>query len=149
MRAVVQRVSRARVVVEGRTTGQIASGLLVPLGVARGDTAEQAAYLAEKIAHLRIFDDEQGKMNRSLLEAGGAALVVSQFTLYGDARGQRRPSFIQAAPPEEAARLYEEFVTCLGALGVRVETGVFQARMTVELTNDGPVTILLDSEKLF
>ncbi|PYU17297.1 MAG: D-tyrosyl-tRNA(Tyr) deacylase [Acidobacteria bacterium] len=149
MRAVVQRVSRARVVVEGRTTGQIASGLLVLLGVARGDTAEQAAYLAEKIAHLRIFDDEQGKMNRSLLEAGGAALVVSQFTLYGDARGQRRPSFIQAAPPEEAARLYEEFVTCLGALGVRVETGVFQARMTVELTNDGPVTILLDSEKLF
>jgi len=149
MRAVVQRVSRARVVVEGRTTGQIASGLLVLLGVARGDTAEQAAYLAEKIAHLRIFDDEQGKMNRSLLEAGGAALVVAQFTLYGDARGQRRPSFIQAAPPEEAARLYEEFVTCLGALGVRVETGVFQARMTVELTNDGPVTILLDSEKLF
>ncbi len=149
MRAVVQRVSRARVVVEGRTTGQIASGLLVLLGVARGDTAEQAAYLAEKIAHLRIFDDEQGKMNRSLLEVGGAALVVSQFTLYGDARGQRRPSFIQAAPPEEAARLYEEFVTCLGALGVRVETGVFQARMTVELTNDGPVTILLDSEKLF
>jgi len=149
MRAVVQRVSRARVVVEGRTTGQIASGLLVLLGVARGDTAEQAAYLAEKIAHLRIFDDEQGKMNRSLLEAGGAALVVSQFTLYGDARGQRRPSFIQAAPPEEAARLYEEFVSCLGALGVRVETGVFQARMTVELTNDGPVTILLDSEKLF
>jgi D-tyrosyl-tRNA(Tyr) deacylase len=149
MRAVVQRVSRARVVIEGRTTGQIASGLLVLLGVARGDTAEQAAYLAEKIAHLRIFDDEQGKMNRSLLEAGGAALVVSQFTLYGDARGQRRPSFIQAAPPEEAARLYEEFVTCLGALGVRVETGVFQARMTVELTNDGPVTILLDSEKLF
>src|SRR2546422_11248316 len=115
MRAVVQRVSRARVVVEGRTTGQIASGLLVLLGVARGDTAEQAAYLAEKIAHLRIFDDEQGKMNRSLLEAGGAALVVSQFTLYGDARGQRRPSFIQAAPPEEAARLYEEFVSCLGA----------------------------------
>ena len=149
MRAVVQRVSRARVVVEGRTTGQIASGLLVLLGVARGDTAEQAAYLAEKIAHLRIFDDEQGKMNRSLLEVGGAALVVSQFTLYGDARGQRRPSFIQAAPPEEAARLYEEFVTCLRALGVRVETGVFQARMTVELTNDGPVTILLDSEKLF
>ena len=149
MRAVVQRVSRARVVVEGRTTGQIASGLLVFLGVGRSDTAEQAAYLAEKIAHLRIFDDEQGKMNRSLLEAGGAALVVSQFTLYGDARGQRRPSFIQAAPPEEAARLYEEFVTCLGALGVRVETGVFQARMTVELTNDGPVTILLDSEKLF
>ncbi len=149
MRAVVQRVSRARVVVEGRTTGQIASGLLVFLGVGRGDTAEQAAYLAEKIAHLRIFDDEQGKMNRSLLEAGGAALVVSQFTLYGDARGQRRPSFIQAAPPEEAARLYEEFVSCLGALGVRVETGVFQARMAVELTNDGPVTILLDSEKLF
>lgn len=149
MRAVVQRVGRARVVIQGRTTGQIASGLLVLLGVGRSDTAEQAAYLAEKVAHLRIFDDEQGKMNRSLVETGGAALVVSQFTLYGDARGQRRPSFIQAAPPEEAARLYEEFVRCLGALGVRVETGVFQARMAVELTNDGPVTILLDSEKLF
>ncbi len=149
MRAVVQRVSRARVVVEGNTAGGIASGLVVLLGVGRGDTVESAAYLAEKIAHLRIFDDDQGKMNRSLLETGGAALVVSQFTLYGDARGQRRPSFIQAATPEEANRFYEEFVQRLRALGVRVETGIFQARMAVELINEGPVTILLDSEKLF
>ncbi len=149
MRAVVQRVSRARVVVEGRVTGEIAAGVVVLLGVGRTDTPESAAYLAEKTAHLRIFDDDQGKMNRSLLETGGAALVVSQFTLYGDARGQRRPSFIQAAPPEDANRLYEEFVRALRALGVRVETGVFQARMAVELSNDGPVTILLDSEKLF
>lgn len=149
MRAVVERVSRARAVVEARVSGEIGAGLVVLLGVGRGDTRESAAYLAEKIAHLRIFDDEQGKMNRSLLDTGGAALVVSQFTLYGDARGQRRPSFVKAAPPEEAARLYEEFVRCLGALGVRVATGVFQARMSVELSNDGPVTILLDSDKLF
>ncbi|MFY9584857.1 MAG: D-aminoacyl-tRNA deacylase [Candidatus Acidiferrales bacterium] len=149
MRAVVQRVSRARVVVEGRVTGEIAAGAVVLLGVGRTDTPESAAYLAEKTAHLRIFDDDQGKMNRSLLETGGAALVVSQFTLYGDARGQRRPSFIQAASPEDANRLYQEFVRALRALGVRVETGVFQARMAVELSNDGPVTILLDSEKLF
>lgn len=149
MRAVVQRVSRARVVVEGRVTGEIAAGLVVLVGVGRGDTAESAAYLAEKVVHLRIFDDDQGKMNRSLVDIGGAALVVSQFTLYGDARGQRRPSFIRAAPPEEGKRLYEEFVRALRALGVRVETGVFQARMEVELTNDGPVTILLDSDRLF
>jgi D-aminoacyl-tRNA deacylase len=149
LRAVVQRVSRARVVVEGRVSGEIAAGLVALLGVGRGDTAESAAYLAEKVAHLRIFDDDQGKMNRSLVETGGAALVVSQFTLYGDARGQRRPSFIQAAPPDEANRLYEEFVRALRALGVRVETGVFQTRMAVELTNDGPVTILLDSGKQF
>ncbi len=149
MRAVVQRVSRARVIVEERIAGEIAAGVVVLLGVGRGDTVESAAYLAEKVAHLRIFPDDQGKMNRSLAETGGAALVVSQFTLYGDARGQRRPSFLQAAPPEEGKRLYEEFVRALGALGVRVETGVFQAHMSVELTNDGPVTILLDSEKLF
>ncbi|MBI3669091.1 MAG: D-tyrosyl-tRNA(Tyr) deacylase [Acidobacteria bacterium] len=149
MRAVVQRVTRARVVVEERVAGEIAAGVVVLLGVGRGDTVESAAYLAEKVAHLRIFPDDQGKMNRSLAETGGAALVVSQFTLYGDARGQRRPSFLQAAPPEEGKRLYEEFVRALGALGVRVETGVFQAHMFVELTNDGPVTILLDSEKLF
>lgn len=149
MRAVVQRVSKARVVVEGRTTGEIGPGLLVLLGVGKNDTAAAAAGMAEKVAHLRIFADEQGKMNRSLLEAGGAALVVSQFTLYGDARGQRRPSFIAAAPPEEGNRLYEEFCRALRALGVRVETGVFQAHMAVELTNDGPVTILLDSDKLF
>jgi len=149
MRAVLQRVSHARVLVDGRVTGEIAAGLVVLLGVGQGDTTEAAAYLAEKTAHLRIFDDDQGKMNRSLLDVGGAALVVSQFTLYGDARGQRRPSFIRAAPPEEGKRLYEEFVRALRALGVRVETGVFQARMSVELSNDGPVTLLLDSEKQF
>ncbi len=149
MRAVVQRVSRARVVVEGRVVGEIAAGLAVLVGVGRGDMVESAAYLAEKVAHLRIFDDDEGRMNRSLIEMGGAALVVSQFTLYGDARGQRRPSFVKAAPPEEGKRLYEEFVRALGALGVRVETGVFQARMQVELANEGPVTILLDSEKQF
>ncbi len=149
MRAVLQRVSRARVVVDGRVTGEIGAGLVVLLGVGRGDTAESATYLAEKVSHLRIFDDEQGKMNRSLLDTGGAALVISQFTLYGDTRGQRRPSFIQAAPPEEANRLYDEFVRALRGQGVRVETGVFQARMAVELTNEGPVTILLDSEKAF
>jgi D-tyrosyl-tRNA(Tyr) deacylase len=146
---VVQRVSHAGVVVEGRVTGEIAAGLVVLLGVGRDDTGESAAYLAEKIAHLRIFDDDQGKMNRSLLETRGAALVVSQFTLYGDVRKGRRPSFDQAAPPAEASRLYEEFVRSLRGLGVRVETGVFQARMDLELTNDGPVTILLDSDKLF
>ena len=149
MRAVLQRVSHARVLVEGRVTGEIAAGLVILLGVGQGDTTEAAAYLAEKTAHLRIFDDDQGKMNRSLLDVGGAALVVSQFTLYGNARGQRRPSFIRAAPPEEGKRLYEEFVRALRALGVRVETGVFQARMSVELSNDGPVTLLLDSEKQF
>jgi D-tyrosyl-tRNA(Tyr) deacylase len=142
-------VRRARVLAEGRVTGEIGAGMFVLLGVGRGDTAASAAYLAEKIAHLRIFDDDQGKMNRSLLDAGGAALVVSQFTLYGDARGQRRPSFIAAAPPEEGKQLYEEFLRQLRALGLRVETGVFQARMEVELINDGPVTLLLDTEKLF
>jgi D-tyrosyl-tRNA(Tyr) deacylase len=149
MRAVVQRVSQARVVVDGRVTGEIGAGLLVLLGVGRNDTAETAAYMAEKVATLRIFADAQGKMNLSVLDAGGAALVVSQFTLYGDARGQRRPSYLQAAPPEDANRLYEEFVRELRARGLRVETGIFQARMAVELTNDGPVTILLDSDKAF
>ena len=124
-------------------------GLVVLLGVGKDDSPEAAAYLAEKTAHLRIFADSEGKMNRSLLDCGGAALVVSQFTLYGDARGQRRPGFTRAASPEEANRLYEEYVRVLRGLGVRVETGVFQAHMEVELTNDGPVTILLDSEKVF
>jgi len=149
MRAVVQRVSRARVVVEARVTGEIAAGFLVLLGVGRADTSETAAVMAEKIVNLRIFNDERGKMNRSLLDTGGAILVVSQFTLYGDARGGRRPSFIQAAAPEQGKSFYEEFVRAVAALGVRVETGVFQAHMSVELTNDGPVTILLDSDKLF
>ena len=147
MRAVVQRVTRARVTVDARVAGEISNGMVVLLGVGRQDTAESAAYLAEKIANLRIFPDEAGKMNRSLVETGGSALVVSQFTLYGDTRGGRRPSYTQAAPPEEANRLYEEFVRALCAYGIRVETGVFQAHMEVELVNDGPVTLLLDSEK--
>jgi D-tyrosyl-tRNA(Tyr) deacylase len=147
LRAVVQRVTRARVGVDARTVGEIQENLLVLLGVGRLDNSEAAQYLAEKIASLRIFNDDAGKMNRSLLDVGGSALVVSQFTLYADTRAGRRPSYIGAAPPEEANRLYEEFVGCLRSRGVRVETGVFQAHMSVELTNDGPVTILLDSEK--
>jgi D-aminoacyl-tRNA deacylase len=149
MRAVVQRVSRAKVTVEGRITGEIGAGLMVLLGVGREDSSAVAVSLAEKVANLRIFEDEQGKMNWSLLDVKGAALVVSQFTLYGDARGQRRPSFISAAPPEQAAALYEEFNKALRALGVTVATGIFQAMMSVELVNEGPVTILLDSDKTF
>jgi D-aminoacyl-tRNA deacylase len=149
VRAVIQRVRRARVTVEGDVSGQIASGVAVFLGVGRGDQAAAAAYLAEKTAHLRIFSDVQGKMNISLLESGGAALVVSQFTLYGDVRRGRRPAFDGAAPPAEANELYQEYVRCLRSLGVRVETGVFQKDMEVELVNDGPVTILLDSDKAF
>ena len=147
MRAVIQRVSRARVTVDSRVAGEIQMGMLILLGVGRDDTPEAAAYLAEKIANLRVFVDDAGKMNRSLVEISGSALVVSQFTLYGDTRGGRRPSYIQAAPPEDANQLYEEFVRRLRSFGVRVETGVFQAHMEVELVNDGPVTILLDSEK--
>lgn len=149
MRAVVQRVSRARVTVEGRVTGEIGAGLMVLLGVGREDTSAVASSMAEKVVNLRIFEDEQGKMNRSLLDVRGAALVVSQFTLYGDARGQRRPSFISAAPPDQASKLYEEFNAALRALGVTVATGIFQAMMSVELVNEGPVTILLDSNKTF
>jgi D-tyrosyl-tRNA(Tyr) deacylase len=147
LRAVVQRVTRARVTVDSRVAGEIQTGLLILLGVGREDNAESALYLAEKIANLRIFPDDAGKMNRSLVESGGSALVISQFTLYGDTRGGRRPSYIQAASPEIASRLYEEFVRCLRSFGVTVETGIFQAHMEVELVNDGPVTILLDSEK--
>jgi len=149
MRAVLQRVSRARVTVEGRVTGEIGAGLMVLLGVGRDDTSAVAASLAEKVANLRIFEDEQNKMNRSLLDVEGSALVVSQFTLYGDARGQRRPSFITAAPPEKAKQLYEEFTAALRGLGINVATGIFQAMMSVELVNEGPVTILLDSDKTF
>jgi D-tyrosyl-tRNA(Tyr) deacylase len=147
VRAVIQRVTRANVRVDARVAGEIGAGLLVLLGVSRADNPESAAYLAEKIVNLRIFSDPAGKMNLSLLDVGGSALVVSQFTLYGDTRGGRRPSYIQAAPPEEANRLYEEFVRSMRALDIKVETGVFQAYMQVELVNDGPVTILLDSEK--
>src|SRR5271154_4762603 len=133
VRAVVQRVTRASVTVDARIVGEISSGILVLLGIGHRDDFEAAAYLAEKIANLRIFADDAGKMNRSLLDVGGSALVVSQFTLYGDTRGGRRPSYLQAAPPEQANPLYEEFVRALRALGVRVETGVFQAHMEVEL----------------
>jgi len=149
MRVVAQRVSRAQVTVESRTVGAIEAGLMILLGVGREDTGAVAVSMAEKVAHLRIFEDEQGKMNKSLLDVKGAALVVSQFTLYGDARGQRRPSFMAAAAPDVAAGLYEEFCGTLRKLGVTVATGVFQAMMSVELVNEGPVTILLDSEKAF
>ena len=149
MRAVLQRVSRAKVTVEGRVAGEIGAGLMILLGVGREDTPAVAASVAEKCANLRIFEDEQGKKNRSLLDVKGRALVVSQFTLYGDARGQRRPSFISAAPPELGKVLYEEFCEALRNLGVGVATGVFQTMMSVELVNEGPVTILLDSEKTF
>ncbi len=149
MRAVVQRVTEARVEVGGQKVGEIGAGLLVLLAVARDDNTGDADYLAEKIAKLRIFDDEEEKMNRSLLETRGAMLVVSQFTLYGDVRRGRRPSYSDAAGPEKANELYQGFVERVRALGVGVETGVFQAMMKVSLTNEGPVTILLDSRKLF
>ncbi len=149
MRAVLQRVTQARVVVTGKVIGEIGPGLVVLVAVGCDDASATATAMAEKIVNLRIFNDEQGKMNRSLLDAGDAILAISQFTLYGDARGQRRPSFIRAAPPELGKTVYDEFVVALRGLGVRVETGVFQAHMSVELTNDGPVTILLDSDKLF
>jgi D-tyrosyl-tRNA(Tyr) deacylase len=149
MRAVVQRVSRAQVTVEGRVTGQIDAGLMILLGVGRDDTSAVAVSMAEKVANLRIFEDDLGKMNKSLLEVRGGALVVSQFTLYGDARGQRRPSFMAAAPPDRAVALYEEFSAALRKLGVTVATGIFQTTMSVELVNEGPVTILLDSDKTF
>ena len=149
MRMVVQRVSQAKVTVEGRVTGEIGTGLAILLGVGKEDTSAIAAAMAEKASNLRIFEDDQGKMNRSLLDVKGEALVVSQFTLYGDARGQRRPSFISAAPPELAKKLYEEFCEALRGLGVNVGTGIFQAMMSVELVNEGPVTILIDSDKTF
>ena len=149
MRAVVQRVKQARVTVAGETTGEIAQGLLVLLGVRQNDTEAAADYLADKIAGLRIFEDDTGRMNRAVAEIGGAVLVVSQFTLFGDVRRGKRPSFDAAAPPEQARRLYEYFVERLRAAGLRCETGRFQEMMLVELVNDGPVTILLDSEKAF
>jgi D-tyrosyl-tRNA(Tyr) deacylase len=149
MRAVIQRVRRAQVTVDGRVVGQVGSGLVVLLGIGKGDSAETADYLAEKTANLRIFDDAAGKMNVSLLESGRAALVVSQFTLYGDVRRGRRPAFDRAAPPQEAKEIYEQYAARLLSFGIRVETGIFQAHMVLELENDGPVTILLDSEKLF
>ena len=149
MRAVVQRVSRASVKVEGETTGEITTGLLVLLGVGEDDAEPDAGYLAEKIAGLRIFEDGAGKMNLSVIDVDGAVLAVSQFTLFGDARRGKRPSFDAAAGPERARELYEYFVERLRSLGLRCETGRFQAMMDVELVNSGPVTILLDSKKMF
>ncbi|HEY3368041.1 MAG TPA: D-aminoacyl-tRNA deacylase [Symbiobacteriaceae bacterium] len=149
MRAVVQRVERGCVRVAGEVVGQISRGYVVLLGVAKEDDAAAADYLAEKVAGLRVFEDEEGKMNRSLLEVGGAVLAISQFTLYGDVRRGRRPGFDRAGRPEQAEPLYERFVARLRELGVPVETGKFQTHMSVELVNDGPVTILVDSEKLF
>ena len=147
MRAVVQRVSRACVTVEGRVTGAIDAGLVVLLGVSRDDTAADARYLVDKILGLRIFPDDAGKMNRSVLEAGGSLLVISQLTLSGDVRKGRRPSFDRAAGAELARQMYEHFVASARSRHVRVSTGVFQAMMAVELVNDGPVTILCDSER--
>ena len=149
MRAVVQRVSRAQVSVKGEITGQIGSGLLVLLGVGRHDTEQEAKYLVDKIASLRVFEDAAGKMNRSVQEIAGSVLVVSQFTLYADVRRGNRPSFDAAAPPEKARQLYDLFVELIRAAGLHCETGRFQAMMSVELVNQGPVTILLDSARAF
>jgi D-tyrosyl-tRNA(Tyr) deacylase len=149
MRAVVQRVSRAQVTVNGEITGQIGLGLLVLLGVGRDDTEADATYLAEKVCGLRVFEDDQEKMNRSLQDVGGSVLAVSQFTLYGDVRRGKRPSFDAAAPPEKARQLYQFFVEQIRAAGLRCEAGRFQEMMKVELVNEGPVTILLDSGKAF
>jgi D-tyrosyl-tRNA(Tyr) deacylase len=146
MRAVVQRVSRANVVIEGETVGEIAAGLVTLLGVTHTDTSEQARWLAEKVVGLRIFNDGDGKMNRDLIEVGGAMLIISQFTLYGDCRKGKRPSFIDAAPPSIAIPLYEAFINGVKALGIPVATGRFGADMKVELVNDGPVTLIVDSK---
>lgn len=145
----MQRVSRAQVVIDGEITGQIGLGLLILLGVGRDDTEVDANYLAEKIAGLRVFEDDSGKMNRSLQDVGGGVLAVSQFTLYGDVRRGKRPSFDRASPPEKARQLYEVFVERIRSTGLRCETGRFQEMMKVELVNEGPVTILLDSARVF
>ena len=149
MRAVVQRVTRASVTVDGEVVGEIGNGLVVLLGIARDDTKVEAAYLVDKIAALRIFDDEDGKMNLSVRDTNGSLLIISQFTLYGDVRRGLRPSWIDAAPPEVAEPLYDFFVRQASAIISKVATGSFRAMMQVELVNDGPVTILLDSKKLF
>jgi D-tyrosyl-tRNA(Tyr) deacylase len=145
MKALLQRVTQARVTVDGRVTGEIGGGLLLLLGVAKPDTTKDADYLVDKVVNLRIFPDNAGKMNLSLIDSGGALLVVSQFTLYGDCRKGRRPGFDAAAPPEQAKALYEYFVERAKAVGLRVETGEFQAHMSVALTNDGPVTFMIES----
>lgn len=144
MRAVVQRVSQAKVSVDGEITGEIGVGVLVLLGITHADTTEQGRWLAEKLAGLRIFSDEQGKMNRDLSDVGGAMLIVSQFTLYGECQKGRRPSFIDAAPPDIAIPLYEDFINQVKALGIPVATGRFGAMMRIELINDGPVTLILE-----
>ena len=149
MRAVVQRVTSASVKVDGELVSEIGAGVLIFLGVAHDDTTIELEYIANKVANLRIFEDTEGKMNCSLLEAGGAALVVSQFTLYGDCRKGRRPSFIKAARPETANALYEQFIAALEQQNIPTQGGTFQAMMDVQLINDGPVTILLDSDKQF
>ena len=148
MRCVIQRVTQASVTVEGEAVGRIGPGFMVLIGVSVDDTDKDVRYMSEKVPNLRIFEDDEGKMNRSLLDVGGAILAVSQFTLYGDARGGRRPSFITAARPEEANALYESLVSAWRAQGVTVETGRFRTHMEVSLVNDGPVTLLLDSTKL-
>ncbi|MGI6421876.1 MAG: D-aminoacyl-tRNA deacylase [Syntrophomonadaceae bacterium] len=149
MRAVVQRTKCSKVVVDHKTCGEIGAGLMVLLGIKKGDTEKEAQYMMDKIINLRIFPDEEGKMNRSLLDMGGELLLVSQFTLYGDARKGRRPGFSEAALPKEAMALYKYSIDYLQDQGIRVATGVFGAEMLVKIDNDGPVTILLDSEKLF
>ncbi len=149
MRCVIQKVSRAKVTVDGEVTGEIGKGMLILLGVARADSQKEADYLLNKSLNLRIFEDENDKMNLSLLDIKGELLVVSQFTLYGDARKGRRPSFIEAATPEKAVEIYEYFVSAARTSVFKVATGRFQAMMDVELINEGPVTILLDSDKIF
>lgn len=149
MRAVIQRVSRASVTVDGVVTGEISGGLLVLLGAGEGDTDEDLVYVLEKTVNLRIFRDDDGKMNRSLLDTGGEMLVVSQFTLYGDTRKGRRPSFVKAMEPVRAEAMYEDFVARARQMGIRTETGRFAAMMDVELVNDGPVTLLVDSSREF
>lgn len=149
MRGVVQRVKNAKVTVDNKTIGQIGHGILLLLGIEENDDINDIDYLSDKVVNLRIFEDENGKMNKSLIDVNGSILVVSQFTLLGDARKGRRPSFIAAAQPEKAVPLYEKFVEIIRAKGINAETGEFGAHMQVELTNDGPVTILLDSKKLF
>ena len=149
MRAVVQRVTRARVSVGGETKGEIGPGLLVLVAVGVNDTGDTPVNMAKKIAKMRIFNDENQKMNLSLIETGGSLMAISQFTLYGDSWAGRRPSFLGAAPPEKGKQCYEDFVAAVAAMGINVATGAFQAMMEVELVNDGPTTILIDSEKLF
>lgn len=149
MRAVIQKVSRAKIIVNGETISEIGPGLLALIGIGREDGEKDMAYLADKIPNLRIFEDGEGKLNRSVSDVGGEILLVSQFTLYGNAQHGRRPSFIEAAPPEEARPIYERLLGIFREKGVSLKTGIFQAHMEIELVNDGPVTLLLDSKKGF